>query len=135
VEHIKLDNRMRFVFPLSAFPKRYHFFVRNSLFADTDTGAVTMPVMLVAYKRPIVKVNYNTDPIDGIWVSKHSFCEIDATTLTSGYHGYTPHFKPLAKVIRALDLNWYTHDGGDPKNFKQWCSRKFKDVAEKCLSV
>ena len=55
----------------------------------------------------------------------------DELALNAQQHGCSGEFEPLAKVIRAMNLTWHCHDGGDSWNFGHWCvTHGYEDVAK-----
>jgi hypothetical protein len=89
-----------------------------------------LPLGLIPYREPIVTQNilYN----DEIRIRRtDGYCKI-GPVLMAFQHCYTPHFEPLAKVVRSMNTDWHTEDGGSPEDFYEWCRRnKYGDVASK----
>jgi hypothetical protein len=93
-----------------------------------DHGIIHLPPSLIPYRKAIV----DRYLVDGIRIREtDGYCN-DSPVLIASQHCYTPHFLPLAKIVRALDTEWHTEDGGDPESFYEWCINSgFCDVAKK----
>lgn len=56
--------------------------------------------------------------------------DIEGPVLSALQHCYTPHFKPLAEVIRYYKVPWWT-SGGTPNDFIDWCRKNnYPDVIQ-----
>lgn len=115
----KVYNKLRYGVDL-------HDLIKNGFWYSVDKR---LPAGLVAYKETVIA--RDAFLMEQIRVRKSDgYCNIGPVLMAS-QHCYTPHFEPLAKVVRKLGTGWHTEDGGYSEDFEDWCrNNRYEDVAE-----